>query len=60
MHLMSFCTGGSIPLSLADRLAGGITFVVGNTRAFAAVSQSGRQCEESFLHWLHRGNEVCA
>ncbi|CAE7341857.1 unnamed protein product [Symbiodinium microadriaticum] len=33
--------GGSIPLSLSDRLSGGITFVVGNTRAFAAVSQSG-------------------
>lgn len=33
--------GGSIPLSLSDRLDAGITFAVGNTRAFAAVGQQG-------------------
>ena len=34
-------TGGSIPLSLSERLSAGITFAVGNTRAFAAVGQQG-------------------
>ena len=33
--------GGSIPLSLSQRLSAGITFAVGNTRAFAAVGQQG-------------------
>lgn len=33
--------GGSIPLSLSERLSAGITFAVGNTRAFAAVGQQG-------------------
>eukprot|EP00913_Durusdinium_trenchii_P031003 g29037.t1 len=33
--------GGSIPWSLSERLSAGITFVVGNTRAFAAVGQQG-------------------
>ena len=34
-------TGGTIPLSLSERLSAGITFAVGNTRAFAAVGQQG-------------------
>ena len=33
--------GGSIPLALSERLSAGITFAVGNTRAFAAVGQQG-------------------
>ncbi|CAJ1367426.1 unnamed protein product [Effrenium voratum] len=34
--------GGAIPLSISERLSHGITFAVGNTRAFAAVGQSGQ------------------
>lgn len=40
--------GGSIPLSLSERLNAGITFAVGNTRAFAAVGQQGQErCHQS-------------
>ena len=44
--------GGSIPWSLSERLSAGITFVVGNTRAFAAVGQQGADDRWSTVQFL--------